>query len=634
MANQTGQPVDEAVLRRMCAAMVHRGPDGEGYYKNLSSSPVSGMDCQRSASVGLGIRRLAVIDLITGDQPIHNEDRTVWVVLNGEIYNCSELRTQLEIRGHSFYTHSDTEVIVHAYEEYGCDAAKRLRGMFAFALWDDRRQTLLLARDRVGKKPLLYSMKDGNLAFASEFQAILKHPDVSREINREALCHYLSFACVPAPVTAFAGIQKLEPGHFLLWRNGEVRIEKYWSLDFRNKIAISEEEAGDRAVELIRDAVRARMASDVALGAFLSGGIDSSAVVALMSELSAGRVKTFSIGFDENDYDELMHSRRIADRFGTDHHEFVMAPDFEDTLPKLVCHFGDPNADSSALPVYYLSKMARKDVTVALNGDGGDECFAGYERYAAMRIGEHYDRLPAAIRRRVLQPAITAIPESSSARSRLGRCRRLLSVMGVTGGERYLRLTGVMSDAMKTELCTAGFLEEVSGAEPIKKVSPWFVGNGELDTVDRAMMTDTANYLPNDLLVKMDIASMAVSLEARSPFLDHHLMEFAASLPVCLKLKGITTKYILKRGLRGLLPEQNLMRAKMGLGVPIGAWFRGRVKEFLCEVILSDRALCRGYFKPSAVRNIFARHVSGRRDYGALLWMLMMLELWHREFID
>src|SRR5262245_16414806 len=279
----------------MCDAMVHRGPDGAGYYTNSGPQTAAQINGDNHASVGLGIRRLAVIDLITGDQPIHNEDRTVWVVLNGEIYNYSELRAQLEMRGHSFYTHGDTEIIVHAYEEYGCDAPKRLRGMFAFALWDDKIQTLLLARDRVGKKPLLYSMKGGSLVFASEFQAILKHPDVSSEINRKALSLYLSFSCVPAPLTAFAGIQKLEPGHFLLWRNGEVRLERYWSLDFTSKIAISEEEAGDRAVELIRDAVRARMASDVALGAFLSGGIDSSAVVALMSELSAGRVKTFSI---------------------------------------------------------------------------------------------------------------------------------------------------------------------------------------------------------------------------------------------------------------------------------------------------------------------------------------------------
>ena len=618
----------------MCDAMVHRGPDGAGYYTNSASETAALIDGGKHASVGLGIRRLAVIDLITGDQPIHNEDRTIWVVLNGEIYNYKELRAELEALGHSFYTRSDTEVIVHAYEEYGCDTPKRLRGMFAFALWDGRSQRLMLARDRVGKKPLLYSIKNGNLVFASEFQAILRHPEVSREINHEALHLYLSFGCVPAPLTAFSRVQKLEPGHLLLWSNGEARLEKYWSLDFTSKIAVSEQEASERAVELIRDAVRARLVSDVALGAFLSGGIDSSAVVAFMSEVSTAPIKTFSIGFNEEDYSELEHSRRVAQRFGTEHHEFVMYPEIEETLPTLVRHYGEPFADSSALPVYYLSKMARKHVTVALNGDGGDECFAGYERYAAMRIGEQYDRLPAAIRTRVLEPAMTIIPEARSARSRLGRGRRLLSAMGATGGERYLKLTTVMSDAIRAELCSYRFLQDTHNAQPIEALRPWFGGNGQVDVVDRALMADTANYLPDDLLVKMDIASMAVSLEARSPFLDHHLMEFAASLPARLKLKGITTKYVLKRGLRGLLPEQNLTRAKMGLGVPIGRWFRGRLKGFLSEAILSDRALCRGYFNPGAVKNIVDQHVSGRRDYGALLWVMMMMELWHREFID
>jgi asparagine synthase (glutamine-hydrolysing) len=374
--------------------------------------------------------------------------------------------------------------------------------------------------------------------------------------------------------------------------------------------------------------------SDVALGAFLSGGIDSSAVVAFMSEVSPTPIKTFSIGFDEEDYDELAHSRRVAHRFGTEHHEFVMSPDVQDTLPTLVRHYGEPFADSSAVPVYHLSKMARKHVTVALNGDGGDECFAGYERYAAMRIGEQYDRLPGAIRTRVLKPAMTIIPEAGNGRSRLGRSRRLLSAMGVTGGERYLRLTTVISDAIRTELCSRHFLEETRRAQPIDVLRPWFGGNGQVDVVDRALMADTANYLPDDLLVKMDVASMAVSLEARSPFLDHHLMEFAASLPARLKLKGITTKYVLKRGLRGLLPDKNLTRAKMGLGVPIGRWFRGKLKGFVSEVILSDRALCRGYFNPDAVKNILAQHINGRRDYGALLWTMMMMELWHREFID
>jgi asparagine synthase (glutamine-hydrolysing) len=584
--------------------------------------------------VGLGIRRLAVIDLITGNQPIHNEDKTVWVVLNGEIYNYSDLRAELETHGHTFYTRSDTEVIVHAYEEYGCDTPKRLRGMFAFALWDERTQRLLLARDRVGKKPLLYSMRNGNLVFASEFQAILKHPDVSRDINYEALRLYLSFACVPAPLTAFSAVQKVEPGHLLVWSKGEARIERYWSLDFSSKIDIGEHEAAERAVQLIRDAVHARLMSDVALGAFLSGGVDSSAVVAFMSELSSSRIKTFSIGFEEDDYSELEHARRVAQRFATDHHEFVMPPDVRDTLPMLVRHYGEPYADSSALPAYYLSKLAGQHVTVALSGDGGDECFAGYERYAAMRIGEQDDRLPAAIRTGVVEPALTIIPESGSARSRLARGRRLLSAMGVTGEERYLRLTSVISDSIRTELCAQSFIEVTRRARPIEHLRSSFGGNGKLDVVDRAMMADTAKYLPDDLLVKMDIASMAASLEARSPFLDHQLMEFAASLPAQLKLRGLTTKYILKRGLRGLVPDQNLTRAKMGLGVPIGRWFRGKLKGFLSEVLLSDRAQGRGYFKPAALRSIFDRHVSGRRDYGALLWTLMMMELWHREFID
>jgi len=634
IASKDSRPIDEAVLRRMCDAMVHRGPDGAGYYTNSGPQMAAQINGDKHASVGLGIRRLAVIDLITGDQPIHNEDRTVWVVLNGEIYNYQELRAELERLGHSFYTRSDTEVIVHAYEQYGCDVTRRLRGMFAFALWDDRMRQLLLARDRVGKKPLLYSIKNGSLVFASEFHAILKHPDVPREINYEALQLYLSFGCVPAPFTAFSGIQKLQPGHVLLWANGEARIERYWSLDFSSKITISDQEAGERAVELIRESVRARLVSDVALGAFLSGGIDSSAVVAFMSELSDRPVKTFAIGFEEDGYSELRHSRRIAERFGTDHHEFVMSPDIQDILPMLVRHYGEPYADSSALPAYYLSKMARQHVTVALSGDGGDECFAGYQRYAAMRLGEQYDRLPAAIRTRVLEPAMAAVPESGNARTRLARGRRLFSVMGVTGGERYLKLTSVISDPMKAALCADSFLEETSRAQPIEFLRPWFRGNGEVDVVDRAMMADTANYLPDDLLVKMDIASMAVSLEARSPFLDHHVMEFAASLPARLKLRGLTTKYVLKLGLRGLLPEQNLTRAKMGLGVPISRWFRSKLKDLLAEVILSERALSRGYFKAGAIRNIFACHLSGRRDHGALLWTMMMMELWHREFID
>jgi len=630
--SSNAQPLDEAVLRRMCDAITHRGPDDEGYYFNAPCESGSGSPFQGGPVVGLGMRRLSIIDLSTGHQPIHNEDQTVWVVLNGEIYNYPELRLELEARGHRFYTHSDTEAIVHAYEEYGDQTPKHLQGMFAFAVWDVRRQSLLLARDRVGKKPLLYAITGGQLIFASEFQAMLRHPDISREINPEALSDYLSFMCVPAPQTAFRGIHKLEPGHTLVWQNGDARIERYWTLDFKTKLDISEEEAGRRAIDLLRDAVRARLMSDVPLGAFLSGGIDSSAVVALMSELATEQVKTFSIGFDEQDFSELKHARRIAKRFATDHHEFIVRPDAVEVLPTLVRHYGEPYADSSAIPTYYLAKMTRRHVTVALNGDGGDECFAGYERYAAMRMANRYHRLPQFVRKQIVEPALGAFPEAGATRSQLGKARRFVGVMGRPAGERYLRWTSAINDELKLELCTHDFLAQTSAA--LRHVAPWFAGNGAIDVVDRALMADTFNYLPNDLLVKVDIASMAVSLEARSPFLDHRLMEFAASLPAHYKLRGWTTKHLLKKALRGLVPAENLTRRKMGFGVPLSHWFRSELKGFLSDTVLSERALRRGYFKPAAVRQLVAQHTAGKRDYSHQLWTLLMLELWHQEFID
>ena len=633
IADPTGHPVDQAVLRRMCDAIIHRGPDDDGFYMSPACE-IGSHSSSSAASVGLGMRRLAIIDLVTGKQPIHNEDKTVWVILNGEIYNFSELRAELESKGHRFYTNSDTEAIAHAYEEYGTDVPKYLRGMFAFALWDERARRLLLARDRVGKKPLLYSLSGGKLIFASEFQALLCHPDVSREVNPDAISHYLSFMCVPAPMTAFSKIRKLEPGHILIWQNGEIEIKRYWSLDFKNKIDVGEREAGERVIELLRDAVRARLISDVPLGAFLSGGIDSSAVVALMSDLSSEKVKTFSIGFEEQEFNEIEHARRVAERFGTEHHEFIVRPNAIEVLPALVRHYGEPYADSSAIPTYYLSKMTRQHVTVALNGDGGDECFAGYERYAAMSIAERYNRLPRIVRKGLVEPAVAAIPESGVSRSRMGKARRFLSVMGRPGGQRYLGWANAISQELKAELCTGEFLDLTSAANAINLVQPWFEGNGEVDIVDRALLADTHNYLPNDLLVKVDIASMAVSLEARSPFLDHHLMEFAASLPAGYKLRGFTTKYLLKRALRGMLPEENLTRRKMGFGVPIGRWFRGELKGFLSDTILPERTLRRGYFKPKMVLELFNEHVNGRRDYSHQLWTLLMLELWHREFVD
>lgn len=612
--------VDRDVVGRMCAAIRHRGPDEDGFYFN--------------GAVGLGMRRLAIIDLKGGQQPIHNQDRTAWIVFNGEIYNYRELRKKLEQLGHSFYTNSDTEAIVHAYDQYGADFPNHLRGMFAIAIWDERTQELFLTRDRVGKKPLLYAEVNGQLVFGSEFSALLQHPSVSKDVDFEALNRYLSFMCVPAPLTAYSGIKKLEPGHTLRYRNGAIKIERYWQPDFSQKLDISEEEAGERTIAMLRDAVKVRLMSEVPLGAFLSGGIDSSAVVALMSEESSTPVKTFSIGFEEQDFSELHHARRVAEHVGADHHEFIVRPDALEVLPTLVEHYGEPYADSSAIPTYYVARETRKHVTVALNGDGGDESFAGYERYAAMRLAERYHRIPAMLRDVVLRRAIEALPTSETKRGRVRDVKRFIQAASLPKVERYLRWVTVFDGPAKQELLSEDFGRQTDEAAAARLLQPWFKQANGAGIVDATLLTDIMTYLPNDLLVKVDIATMANSLEARSPFLDHHLIEFAASLPEKFKLRGLTTKYLLKKILHKLLPAENLERRKMGFGVPIGHWFRGKLQPFLRETILSENALKRGLFKPEAVKRLVELHTRGERDYSHQLWTLLMLELWFQRFID
>lgn len=610
--------VDRDLLGRMNEAIRHRGPDDDGFYF--------------SEGVGLAMRRLSIIDLKGGQQPIHNQDRTAWIVFNGEIYNYRELRRQLEAAGHEFYTDSDTEAIIHAYDQYGTDCPKYLRGMFAFAIWDERNRSLFLARDRMGKKPLLYAQAGGQLIFASEFSALLLHPDVSRDVDYEAIHHYLSFICVPAPLTAYRAIRKLEPGHWLLWQNGEMKIERYWQLDFTRKSNLSEQEAGERVIELLREAVRIRLMSEVPLGAFLSGGIDSSAVVALMGQESSERVKTFSIGFEEQDFSELHHARRVAERVGADHHEFIVRPNAMEVLPTLIEHYGEPFADSSAIPSYYVSRETRRYVTVALNGDGGDECFAGYERYAAMNLAQRYTALPGVVREGVIGNVLRTIPGERPAVLR--RAKRFAEAASMTPIDRYLRWVSAFTEDAKSSLYSEKFRHESNGWHSASILKPWFARANGAGIVDATLLTDTMTYLPNDLLVKMDIASMAVSLEARSPFLDHHLMEFAASLPQKYKLRGLTTKYLLKRVLKGLVPTENLTRSKMGFGVPIGHWFRGVMQSFLRETLLSDKASSRGLFKPEAVRGLLDQHVSHKQDHSHRLWSLLMLELWFDRFID
>ena len=613
-------PVDRRLLELMTDAIRHRGPDDDGFYFG--------------AGVGLGMRRLAIIDLKTGQQPIHNRDRTKWLVFNGEIYNYRELRQKLEKLGHTFYTNSDTEAVIAAYDQYGTDCAKHLRGMFAFAIWDERDKSLFLARDRVGKKPLLYARSHGQLIFGSEFSALVLHPDVSREVDYEAIHHYLSFMGVPAPRTAYQAIRKLEPGHWLLWRNGEIKTERYWQLDFSRKISVSREEAGERLIELLRESVRIRLMSEVPLGAFLSGGIDSSAVVALMAEESSEPVKTFSIGFDEQDFSELHHARRVAEHVGAEHHEFVVRPDAMEILPTLVEHYGEPFADSSAIPSYYVSRETRKYVTVALNGDGGDECFAGYERYAAMNLAQSYANVPGILREGIIGNVARAMPAIQSRGNPFRKIQRFTAVAAMSPVERYLRWITVFDDAAKRELYSDRLRDLTANFRSASIIEPWFAKANGAGIVDATLLTDTMTYLPNDLLVKMDIASMSVSLEARSPFLDHHLMEFAASLPEKLKLRRLKTKYLLKRVLKDIVPEKNLTRSKMGFGVPIGHWFRGVMQPFLRETLLSERALARGLFRPEKVRELIDQHVNFKVNYDHQLWSLLMLELWFQRFID
>lgn len=613
-------PIDETLLRRMNEAILHRGPDEDGFYVNKG--------------VGLAMRRLAIIDLSSGQQPMHNQDKTAWIVFNGEIYNYQELRQKLEKLGHQFYTNSDTEVIVHLYDRYGMDSPKHLRGMFAFAIWDTRDRSLFLARDRVGKKPVLFAQHNGDLIFASEFQPLLLHPNISRDVNHEAIHQYLSFLCVPAPLTAYNQIKKLEPGHWLRWRNGEIETQRYWQPDFNKKIEISEEEAGERAIEILRESVKLRLISEVPLGAFLSGGIDSSAVVALMAQSMDKPVKTFSIGFEEQDFSELHHAKRVAEHIGADHHEFIVRPNALEVLPMLVEHYGEPYADSSAIPTYYVARETRKHVTVALNGDGGDETFAGYERYAAMKLAERYHKIPGVLRKAFIELPVNAFPVNQKKKSRARDLKRFLKAASLPKVDRYLAWVNVLDKQTKEELYTKDFQNKIGHINPADNLARWFSQANGAGIVDSVLLTDTMTYLPDDLLVKVDIATMAVSLEARSPFLDHNVIEFAASLPENLKLRGLTTKYLLKKMLGRLLPQENLSRRKMGFGVPISHWFRGEMKPFLNEILLSEQASKRGIFKQEKVEQLIAHHINGTRDNGQGLWTLLMLELWFQKFID
>ncbi len=626
-----GRPVELPLLKAIADRMVHRGPDDDGFYRN---GRAQGQDTGAPVSAGLAFRRLSIIDLSGGHQPLSNEDGSLQLVFNGEIYNFKELRPELEALGHRFATVSDGEAILHLYESFGPQGTvERLRGMFAFALWDERKGVAFLARDRVGKKPLVFYEQDGRLSFASELAALLEDSRIGREIDWSAIYHYLTFMCVPAPLTALRGVRKLPPAHYLLYQGGEATLHRYWDLQYGPKLKVSRAEACEQIRELLLEAVRLRLISDVPLGAFLSGGIDSSAVVAAMSRAGNGKVRTFSIGFEEKKFNELPFARIVAHYYGTEHHVFTVRPNALEVLPALVEHYGEPYADSSAIPTYYLSKMTRDFVTVALNGDGGDESFSGYRRHWANRVAGRIWSLPPSMRAGLIRP-LTALPGGKNYHSLFNKIKRFATAADLPPSERYTHWVGFFGEADKHGLLSPGLRATVGELNSVHQVEALFEGQAGLDDVDAALRTDVNFYLPNDLLVKVDIATMAVSLEGRSPFLDHKLMEYAARLPSEYKVRGRGLKSILKEAVAPWLPDRILSKPKWGFAVPIGAWFRGEMRDFLRDHLLGPTATSRGYFNPEAVERLVATHQRGERDLGHHLWILLMFELWLRAFVD
>ena len=611
--------VDADALDRMSAALVHRGPDDEGRYLDP--------ECR----CGFGFRRLSIIDVAGGHQPIANEDQTVWVVFNGEIYNFRELRAELQEQGHRFTTRSDSEVIAHLYEQHGDACLARLAGMFAIAVWDQRRGRLLLARDRFGKKPLTYAVHDGRLYFASEAKAILALPGVPREIDPQSLHRYLIFQYVPAPHSIYKGFHKLLPGHCLVidaHRPLDAQPQAYWRLQPR-PFGGSYADAKTRLGELLTAAVRKRLIADVPLGAFLSGGVDSSIVVSLMRELGVSPLRTFSIGFPDPRYDETAYARLVAARFQTEHHEHVVTPRAREILDTLAWHYDEPLADSSAIPTYYVSRWTRESVTVALTGDAGDECFAGYDRYRAAQLAARFDAVPRPIRQ-LVAAAAQLLPHNRP-RTLSNRLFRFASGLARTPARRYLSWVNVFPP----ELLAAGYSDEFRTLIDFDQPVAWFEGlydsAGGL-APDRSAQTDIASYLPYDLLTKVDIASMACGLECRSPFLDHELVEFATSLPLSWRLGTGGGKRILKDWARDRLPAEILRRPKMGFGVPVGAWFRGELQDLVRGHVLAADSLSARVFRPEWLRELVEAHLSGRANYEHHLWALLTLELWYRRW--
>jgi asparagine synthase (glutamine-hydrolysing) len=619
------RPVDPEILARMNQVIHHRGPDSDGFYLQ--------------GHVGLAIRRLAVIDLVAGDQPLSNEDGSVWLVFNGEIYNYPELRSKLLDKGHRFRTNSDTETIVHLYEEYGVECVNSLRGMFAFALWDVNRNRLLLARDRLGKKPLYYAENDGALLFGSELKCLLQYPGFPRRPDLGAIHHYLGLQYVPDPMSVFVGVQKLPPAHRLVWEDGKLRTERYWELSYEPKIEKSANELEEELLERLEESVRIRLVSDVPLGVHLSGGIDSSIVTALAAKLTPRPVKTFSIGFEEERFSELPYARLVAQMYATEHHEFfVRFDDIPELTRKLIRHFDEPFADPSAIPVYLLAQHTREHVTVALNGDGGDELFAGYIRYDLDRYANAYAHMPTLLGQKILPALLAHVRQPldrPGEKNWLAGVKRLAQAARTTKKANILRWGSYFTDDMKDQLWNDDIVSELraSHTRTDQMLSNLFDAAPANRFLDRTLYVDSRTYLPGDLLVKADRMTMAHSLEARSPFLDQEFQAWAARLPERYKSNGKTRKYLLKRACAKLLPPKLLTRGKQGFGIPLGAWLHGPLKSWAKSLLLDPKARIGSYLKTSFVHRLFDEHTRGRENHANRLWALLMLEVWLQEYL-
>jgi asparagine synthase (glutamine-hydrolysing) len=614
---KTLEPISKGTLKAMTDTLVHRGPDAEGFYT--------------SGALGLGHRRLAIIDLDGGHQPIANEDQSIWVVFNGEIYNFGDLHDELVKKGHTFNTRSDTEVIVHLYEQEGEQCFQRLRGMFAIAIWDGRSRTLLLARDRVGKKPLFYFHDGSRIIFGSEIKAILKDPGVTREIDPEAVSDYFSFLYVPAPKSIFKNIRKVLPGHYVVVSEHGLREASYWDLSFADTDDLTEEKWCEKILETLQEAVRLRLMSEVPLGAFLSGGVDSSSVVAMMHSAIRGPVITSSIGFEEADFNELPYARSVASQFGSDHHEHIVRPDAVAVVDKLAWHYDEPFADSSAVPTYYVSKVAREHVTVALSGDGGDENFAGYRRYYFdQRENLIRSWLPPAVRQPVFGALASLYPKADWA-PQVFRGKATFQNLARCPVEAYFRSVAACQPELKSALLHGDIKRQLRSYHSLSVLRDYYDKADTDDLLSRIQYVDIKTYLTDDILAKVDRASMAVSLEVRAPILDHKFMELAARIPSSFKLRGIKGKYIFKKALERRLPESILYRKKMGFAVPLAQWFRGDLKEMAHETLFGNHG--GDLLDSSAVKKVWGEHQKGFRDRSTELWTLFMFRLWQSKFL-